>query len=255
MIGKTAILVTTHNRKALVARALPSLVTACNRAVKAGVLGSADIWIYDDGSDEYEAEWLQSLAPDARVVCLPKQDPNPHRSVAKLRSRAFQAALDFADYDYFLHTDSDMLYDPDAFGQISRLMVACPDWGVIGLFNPSLWDWEQRSSEAGDAWYTYTFCGGTMWMRRPEPDKLGLVSVPRTQTWDGYYARVFGGSRACISRTSYVEHLGGGIHRPNPARNPSEWLQIISRHGATRASSQADRAEESARHLPTGSCA
>ena len=214
MIGKTAVLVATCDRKQIVARALPSLTPAINAA---GV--EADIWIYDDGSEEYDSDWLRSLVPGARVVMLPRQDPNPHRSISSLRSLAFQDALDFEDYAYFLHSDSDMLYDVDAFGQIARIMEDCPDWGVIGLFNPSLWDWEARSTVSGADWYQYTFCGGTMFMRRPKPDRLKYVQVPRTQVWDGYYSRVFGNERACISRTSYVEHLGGGIHRPNPARN------------------------------------
>ena len=223
MIGKTAILIATHNRKAIVARALPSLPPAIKAA---GV--EADTFIYDDGSDEYDADWLRALVPGARVVMFPKQDPNSHRSVSKVRSRLFQDALDFADYEYFLHSDSDMLYDLDAFGQIARIMGDCPDWGVIGLFNPSLWDWETRSTVSGADWYQYTFCGGSMFMRRPEPNKLGFVKIPNDKTWDGYYSKVFGRKRACVSRNSYVEHLGSGIHRENPARNPTKRLQGLS---------------------------
>ena len=253
MLGKTAIIVLTHNRKDLVEKSLRSLIAARKTAVESGNLRAADIFVYDDGSDEYDADWLQSIAPESRVVCLPKQHPHPTSSVSILRSRAFQDALDADDYRYFLHTDSDMVFDPSAFAQIERLTKACPDWGVIGLFNPSLWDWESRSKESGPDWYLHTFCGGTMFMRRPNAVSVKIPQSSRGHpAWDGYYSKLIGHKRACISRTSYVEHIGVGIHRSNPARNPTEWLRALSiRYGSTRASAVTDSTSERAGGLPS----
>ncbi len=232
MIGNTAILIATHNRRDLVARAVPSLVRARDHALANGDLREADIWIYDDGSAEYDETFLRSLVPDAFIQMLSHQDPSPKRSVAVLRSETFQAALDFSDYTYFLHSDSDMLYDPDAFGQIRRIMKSCPSWGVISVFNTSAKDREAKSREvgweSGAEWYRYGMCGGSVFMRRPKPDQLQYVQVPAGRSWDGWYTKFLGSGRAIISKTSYCEHLGPGIHAGKPARNPTEYLKGLS---------------------------
>ncbi len=230
MLPKTAILIATHNRKTLVERAIPSVVRARDYAVSAGDLEAADIWIYDDGSSQYGGDWLRELSSGGFVETFPRQAPGaPRRSVALIREMLFRDAIEFDDYELFLHLDSDMYVDPASFAHLDYLIQDCPKWGVISLFNPIQKDWEAKSKTVGWAqgkdWYRYGIGGGIMLTRRPTPDQMPYLTVKPGLSWDGYWTGKLGDGMAVISRESFVEHLGGGIHEGKPARNPTEWLK------------------------------
>jgi len=184
----------------------------------------ADVFIFSDGPLDPPDQFDEF----GYVTILEHQDPDPRMSVAKLRNYAMKVVAPLG-YEYLMHSDSDMFYDPTTFEQIARLMQSCKSWEAISVFNPGAKDWENRipphrsKYREHKDWYLFGLAGGSFFMRSPIAN-MEVVDIPEKQAWYGYLSKHFAHGNVCISRTSYCEHMGPGIHGENPARNPSQWL-------------------------------
>lgn len=98
--------VTTHNRKKITEICLAQL-----KQYKQDAL----LWVHDDGSSEYDIDWLNQFGDIVTTLRNPHTFPNQRSTFAVLHS--LQLAKKYADenpqYTHVYHTDNDMFHDPD----------------------------------------------------------------------------------------------------------------------------------------------
>lgn len=220
--SKTIICPATYERK--------GTVRACVGSTYAHRL-AAKVYLHDDGSQEYDAEWLQQFAD--RVYRHP-HGAGGKRGVKNLRSNIVKSILgDFEPETFkpwleedfgpkgpeFLYmVDSDGYHDPHFFYRLHEIMEIAPQWGVICLYNAKFHSPRggRREQNVIDR---YTVMRGmsagiSMFFRMSSfRSHLAKVQIPDGRGWDGYYSREVGERKVVTSLVSYVEHFGKwGFH-------------------------------------------
>ena len=220
---KTVIVVATWNRR--------KTVEICLNQVADYKLGSS-LWIYDDGSDEYDEEFLWNIGD--------KVYRQPHgiggrEGVKKLRSFITKSVLypgyrphdewlpqDFPDgIEYIYHIDSDVFHDPWFFYRIYEITQTVQDYGAICLYNPKfrMSSRKQRSNprtfpDMHTVIRTSGYGCSLFFRKQSFLDQSEHIDVPEGGVgWDLHYSATIARARIAMSSTSYVEHFGyGGMH-------------------------------------------
>jgi hypothetical protein len=236
---KTLITPLTYNRRGTV----EMCIGATNRHKM-----EAKLYIHDDGSDEYDEEWLAQFCDR---VYRHERSMGGKRGVKNLRSNITKSVLgdfkpeifkpwldeDFGSDgpEYLYHVDSDGLHDPHFFYRLHEIMGMYPNWGTICLYNAKFHSPRGKRTENGVI-DPYTSVRGmaagiSMFFRmksfRDNPKK---VQVPDGRGWDGFYSREIACRKVVTSLVSFVEHYGKwGFHNKgnfdrDKAMNPTKYL-------------------------------
>lgn len=244
---KTLLCPATYNRKGTVEQCLS--VTYAN-------LMEAKMYIHDDGSDEYDGEWLEQFAD--RVYVHPRSCGGK-RGVKNLRSNIVKSVIgmpltdmkkneygseinnwvkeDFGPEgpEYLYMVDSDGMHDPHFFYRLHEMMQLRPNWGVICLYSAKFHAPRRNKAEVTplDRYTTVRgmAAGISMFFKvQSFRDNPGKVQVPDGRGWDGYYSQAIGARKVVQSLVSYVEHYGKwGFHNKgnfdrDRALNPTTYL-------------------------------
>ena len=220
--AKTVICPATFNRK--------GTVEACLEATNLAKLG-AKMYIHDDGSKEYDEEWLGQFGD--RVFRHP-HGVGGRTGVKNLRSNMVKSLLgdfepkvfqpwleeDFGPEGptYLYMVDSDGYHDPHFLYRIHEIMALGKNWGSICLYNAKFHQPRHGRADKNvidrDTVLRSVGAGISQFFRlqsfRDKPDK---VQVPDRRGWDGFYCREIAGRKVVTSVISYVEHFGKwGFH-------------------------------------------
>ena len=250
---KTLLCPATYNRK--------GTVEVCMAETYRNIL-DAKMYIHDDGSDEYDAEWLGQFCDR---VCVHPRSCGGKRGVKNVRSNIVKSILgmpltdmkkkeygseinnwvkeDFGPEgpEYLYMVDSDGMHDPHFFYRLHEIMELGPNWGVICLYSAKFHAPRRNRAEVNPLDYHTTVRGmaaGISMFFRVESFRANeaKVQVPDGRGWDGYYSQTFGARKVVQSLVSYVEHLGKwGFHNKgnfdrDRALNPTQYL--ASKRGA-----------------------
>ncbi len=192
---------------------------------------NAKMYIHDDGSTQYDEEWLQQFGDR---VFRHEHGHGGRRGVKDLRSNIVKSLLgdfkpkvfnpwlkeDFGSEGptYLYMVDSDGYHDPHFFYRIHELAELYPKWGTITLYNAKFHSPKHNRAEGNVIDYNTSvrgMSGGiSMFFRlqsfRDNPTK---IQVPDRRGWDGFYSREIAGRKVVTSLVSYVEHFGKwGFH-------------------------------------------
>jgi len=240
--SRTMITPACYNRK--------ETVKHCVGATNRYKLG-AKVYIHDDGSDEYDVEWLSQFGD--RVFRHPRSEGG-RKGVKNIRSNITKSVLGEFEPDIFLewikqdygtdgpeylyHVDSDGYHAPHFFYRIHEIMNLYPNWGVICLYNAKFHSPRRNKSENNVINYHTVVRGmsaGISMFFRVESFRKNpkYVQVPDGRGWDGFYSQTIGNRRVVTSLVSYVEHFGKwGFHNKGSfdrdrALNPTSYLASI----------------------------
>ena len=192
---------------------------------------NAKMYIHDDGSTQYDEEWLQQFGDR---VFRHKHGFGGKRGVKDLRSNIVKSLLgnfkpevfkpwlkeDFGEEGptYLYMMDSDGYHDPHFFYRIHEIMELYPKWGTICLYNARFHSPKHNRPEGNVIDYDTVVrgmsAGISMFFRLQSfRDNPGKVQVPDRRGWDGFYSREIAGRKVVTSLISYVEHFGKwGFH-------------------------------------------
>ncbi len=225
-------------------------VEACVGATNRYKLNSK-IYIHDDGSTQYDEEWLQ---PFGDRVFRHKHGHGGRRGVKDLRSNIVKSLLgdfkpeifepwlkeDFGEEGptYLYMVDSDGYHDPHFFYRLHEIIGLYPKWGTICLYNAKFHSPKHNRPHNNIVDYDTVVrgmsAGISMFFRLQSfRDKPNKIQVPDGRGWDGFYSREIAGRKVVTSLISYTLHLGkGGFHNKGSwdrdrALNPTKFLAEI----------------------------
>ncbi len=225
---KTAILMPTRDRSATVSVCLPAWVRE-----KADM----DLWIFDDGSEEYGPSWLLEMGADHVVV---QEDPIPPSawSIARNILRGLTTLL-YEGYNWIYVADSDTYPTEEFRVQMLAAMDADPFRKIYSFFNSSHqaqhYQTLQTHTKHGIELLERDRCPGCSMLlngvklsQLEYPFGVDFASHEAVGAWDHLVAMAL--APVVITRESLVEHLGdGGLHNPGSweidrALNPTPFL-------------------------------
>lgn len=221
-MSRILICVPCHNRRRIVEQCVPTVV--------AGMADVDELVLYNDGSTEYDDEFLMGLGADIVVSC-PESI-----GIEKQRRNHFNDFSRFKATHLYL-TDSDALHDPHWRTELLRLQDAAGGRPVCG------YNTKAHSGMAGNT--IHDDGRSEIIFRRFAPGISYLLTAAHVQRvieciahmpdplhWDWTVPMLLGHMMA-TSRTSYVDHIGhGGLHHPKDAgyddgdraSNPTQFL-------------------------------
>lgn len=221
--SRILIILTTYNRKKATEVSIKNLIEIKKNAM---------LWVVDDCSDAYDSTFLKS-------ICGDKPDVQIYRcenrfGIERIRP-IFQTSALATSFEYVYHTDNDTLHDPTWIDRIYEIHKALPDYPIC-LFNskfhvtPS-----EQYLDALDV-SVRRFCPGISfflkqeWLR-PQTKWLQILSLTPypNRPWDFVFGDLLG-KPTLTSKTSYVEHFGGGgihnkDHETDRALHPTDYLR------------------------------
>ena len=172
--------------------------------------------VLDDHSTEFSLDELKSWTTSQAVF-----RPEKKLGINQLRLRAHEIAKE-GGFKYVYHIDNDALHDPSWITQLAYMRTI--HTGILCLYNThhhfaytvkETEDMALRTSTPGISFFY-------------EVEKLKNIPNHFYNSWDFVFGDLLGPS--CVSKTSYVEHLGaGGLHNHDferdRAHNPTLYLQ------------------------------
>lgn len=217
MTPRLFICVPTHDRKAVVAQCLPTLI--------ASKAPEDTVRCYNDGSSEYSADWLLTLGADWAQNCV-RIGPDAQR---RMHIMDFMAASEFTHL-YF--SDSDCIMDPT---WRARLLDIHDRTGALTCgYNTQTHENYGNNTfkrEGGIVWRRFA-PGVSCLMSREQVEKIAKA-IPEAWAFDWFIPGVLG-YRCAISEQSVVDHVGyAGLHDEHQkpghvsaerALNPTPWL-------------------------------
>lgn len=207
------------------------IVQECLPTVRDSMEDGDELNLYNDGSTEYELEFLRQFRPHSVSVTA---SPIGIELQRKKHFLEFQAEK----FTHLYLTDSDALHDPNWRDALLRISSKYDDAPVCG------YNTEAHVRLTGNTIEDSPFVHDVVW-RRVAPGISYLLTaahvakvvralpiMPAHWNWDWTVPGLLGNEIA-ISRTSYVDHIGlGGMHHPptegldggDRALNPTPWL-------------------------------
>ena len=211
------------DRKAIVERCVPT--------VREGMWLDDHLICFDDGSTEYDAEWLMR-----RFGCVALQSKSI--GIEAQRKRHFEIfgnQYGEVQWTHLYLTDSDAIHTPD-WREVALRLQQNHGGAPVCLYNTlahsQLAGNTIEDNPANDViWRRYA--PGISYLLTREHVAKVMKNIDRLTNWDWQVCDWLG-NRMAISRTSYVEHIGqGGLHHPSGAGlnggdvalHPTSWLQ------------------------------
>jgi len=194
--------ITTYNRKDLVMKCAHALFDTDQ-------LDTCDIVVWDDGSSEYDHDFLVEIFRGCRVIGSTSNmgsDWNLHRMYKDFLGM---------DADYLLNLDSDLIMNPDCISLAHRLIGKTD--GILSLYNsfkhPSIAairiDGEDIlvKNRVGSA--------GVVFGKEILEDIVENVPPSRSYDWD--WSRYLSGTgrRIMVCKQSHVQHIGAAGYNTN----------------------------------------
>jgi hypothetical protein len=189
--------ITTFNRRAVLEAAAQSLA-------RVEGLEHAHVWVLDDGSDEFDADFLQLLFPRAQVFRAQQNSGSADLAMFRLFERFVADGS-----GYLLNLDSDLLASRRLVDKCLRIIgsaAACSRPGLFSLFNARS---HPTIGTDGEFLLKRTVgAAGSLWEHGLLARMLRSVPVSRKFDWDwsAYLNRE--GIPIRVTRHSYLQHIG-----------------------------------------------
>lgn len=261
----TVAVMLTRERRATVELCLPAWAAAKQ---------DMELWCFDDGSTEYDAEWLRGLGADRVFPMTPElvkasaQVKGSWRIAGLIQEALRRVLNERPDADWIYICDSDTYPDPDARAVMAELEKRGSHW-LYSLYRSS---YQER---VRSDWYaTLSMVPGPgltqVLERRRAPGCALLIDARALRelgspfgitpeayaenggSWDHVLASELG--PVGVLGTSYVDHLGrGGLHNADwnvdQAEHPTAALREARPHliGRIEAAERASRAAQAVR--------
>jgi len=189
--------VTTFNRREI-------LETVAASLAQVDRLDRARIWIIDDCSSEFDADFLQHLFPRAEVFRAAENSGGADQAMYRLfeRFRSHSSG-------YLLNLDADLLASRGLVDQCLHIIE-----GARAAREPSLFSVFNTASHPAigtDGEFVLkrsVGAAGTLWEHGLLADMLGNVPVSRKFDWDWSAYLTKRGVPIRVTRRSYVQHIG-----------------------------------------------
>lgn len=210
-----------HNRRRIAEECLPT--------VAAGMDPKRDyLTLFNDGSTEYDADWLQSLVPIATVVS------SPAPSGIQAQRRAHLELFLKSDATHLYLTDHDMIHDPEWRGAAFGLAATYD--APVCLYNTAahadLKGNTFKDDPDEDVIRRHYAPGCSYFLCRKDVERIREF-IPQLAHFDWQIPALLRYSFV-TSRMSWCDHIGfGGERHPkgagydegDRALNPTQWLQ------------------------------
>jgi hypothetical protein len=217
MTPRLFICIPCHDRKAVLQACLPSML--------ASKYAGDTVRCYNDGSSEYNADWLLAQGADWAQNCV-RIGVDAQR---QMHIRDFREAT---DYTHLYFSDSDMLMDPH---WRERLLEIHARTGALtcGYNTQTHEDYVKNTFKLeGDIVWRRFAPGCSYLLSREQVEKIAAV-MPEKVNFDWFIPGVLG-YRCAISDVSCCDHIGfAGLHDEHQkpghvsqerALNPTSWL-------------------------------
>lgn len=198
------------------------------------------IYIYNDGSTEYNNEWLMQFGTVVNYK-MPEQDR--WRNIHTIRSLAYRDFVD-QDFDLLYMTDNDAFHDPNWRKKMVDIFLSAnlPVSGYVSnymfqnyLYYKNQLEVTNSTNTLGNKFKVITSTGGGISILldknrvRQILTRIGNNNI--SDMWDCFTWNVFN-NRYAVSSISLLEHFGkGGLHHTSwdheRAVYPSLYLQTI----------------------------
>ncbi len=222
MIPRIFVAIACHNRRAVAALCLPTM--------RASIAPEDKLVLYNDGSAEYDGEWLRQFTPDL-VADDGDGKPIGIQAQRRMHLRHFLASPPELTHCYF--SDHDVLMDPSWRENALRLQEK---YGGVPI---CLYDTEAHRRIPGNTLeddpanevIRRRWAPGVSYLLTREHVERIAPHLPRLDHFDWTIPEILGGF--AVSRTSYCDHIGwGGCRHPvnagldqgDRALNPMPWL-------------------------------
>ena len=188
--------ITTFNRRQMLERVAQSLS-------RVDGLQNAHVWVLDDCSEEFDAEFLHRLFPGAEVFRAAKHSGGADQAMVRLFERFVANGS-----GYLLNLDADLLASR---GLVDRCLRIIGSAGTIrpGLF--SLFNTNSHPAIGCDGEFLLkrsVGAAGTLWEHGLLAEVLRNVPVSRKFDWDWSAYLTRQGIPIRVTRQSYVQHIG-----------------------------------------------
>lgn len=222
-----------HNRRRIAEQCIPT--------VRAGMAEGDLLSLWNDGSTEYDDEWLRENCRADEVRHPLTESANLITETIGIERQRREHFLNFIyrqeNYTHAYLTDADALHDPGWRSKALELQDDCGGAPVC-LYNTKvhadmIGNTIEDHPDSNVIWrrvapgISYLLTYGHMW------SIFGAIkNMPDPLHWDWTVPTILG-HRMAISAVSYVDHIGhGGLHHPasegfdggDRALNPTPWL-------------------------------
>ncbi len=164
---------------------------------------NARLVIYDDGSTEYDKEFLRQFADEVHM--LPRGE-GKREGVHALRIMMAKEFTQRRDYDWLYMTDSDAIHDPNFMLRFEQMIRAEKNWGAYSLFL----SYYHTSDLKTHTQKSHGAAGISILFPRTSVAKIKDYEQKNKQAWDGAFCRQLADHEVLCSQISYVEHMGKG---------------------------------------------
>lgn len=222
MNPRILICISCHNRKRIAELCLPTMRDAMHADDKLG--------LYQDGSTEYDDQWLMQFCPSNGFVSYIAGSPF---GIQWMRREHLSAFLDATQRTHLYLTDHDMIHDPSWRENALRLQAAHGQRPLC-LYNTRAHSEMPGNTMTDDAhsdviWRR--FAPGCSYLLTREHVERLRPSIATMDHFDWTIPALIG--PFATSRVSYCDHIGwGGVHHPEKdgfdggdrATSPTDWL-------------------------------
>jgi hypothetical protein len=189
--------ITTFNRR-------PILEAMAHSLARVEALEHAHLWVLDDCSDEFDADFLQRLFPSAEVLRARENSGGADQAMHRLFERFVAVGS-----GHLLNLDSDLLASRRLVDKCLRIIgtaATCASPGLFSLFNAAS---HPTIGTDGEFLLKRTVgAAGSLWEHGLLAEMLRHVPVSRKFDWDWSAYLTRQGVPIRVTRRSYVQHIG-----------------------------------------------
>lgn len=203
---------TTYNRKSITKKCIDNLN-------KINIKKYGFFHIHDDGSTEYDTEWLYKFKPN-------KVSKSENVGIDKIMLNKIALFKKDEGFDYFYSCDNDMIHDPDFIDKAIELYekYKLP----LTLYNTKYHN-KNIIRENSDVFLLESFPGASLFFHKKDVEYLKDYRILQngTRSWDWHMVEIFK-KRFICPKISYCDHFGlNGLHdcQDDVATNPTNYLK------------------------------
>jgi glycosyltransferase involved in cell wall biosynthesis len=189
--------ITTFNRRQILERVARSLAQVDG-------LEHAHLWVLDDCSDEFDAQFLQRLFPGAEVFRAPKHSGGADQAMVRLFEQFVANGS-----GYLLNLDADLLASRGLVDRCLRIIGSVGTATRPGLF--SVFNTSSHPAIGNDGEFLLkrsVGAAGTLWEHGLLAQVLRNVPPSRKFDWDWSTYLTRQAIPIRVTRQSYVQHIG-----------------------------------------------
>jgi hypothetical protein len=204
--------VTTYNRKCITERCLQILDRHVDRK-------RVDLNIHDDGSSEYDEEWLKTFSPNSISF-------SNHIGIDRIMFSRIAQFCENDEYEYFYSCDNDILHDPAFLDKALELYHKYET--PVTLYNTK-YHHKSKIDENKEIYVLRSFPGASIFFSKKDISTINpdMLRVMTNSGWDWIFGHMLKDKFIC-PKISYCDHYpDGGIHATDDdiAENPTDFLK------------------------------